>query len=282
MVTIRKGVMKDCKDLLTVYQGTHWADGYKTVEQVKAVHRGVTFVKWGWLVAEMKGSIVGEAIFRVEKNPLAGRIGIIKDIGVDVRYQKRKIGTKLTKATEKVLREKRAVRVLATSPPEAYNYWMKVKYFARGKIFKVEIPPSKIPQKKSTKVKTNRLSDITKIPKSMKFSHLAYPGALADMISEIVDRGTKGQLLEYHEKDRLIGVGAVVVDDDKTARFVADVPKGCEDYSELVIVRTARASSRWKATSVSSIVSKDQLVLYTGFAPWSYVQEREIPVTRLL
>ena len=57
MVTIRKGEMKDCKDLLTVYMGTHWADGFTTVEQVKAVHKGVGFKNWGWLVAEMDNQV---------------------------------------------------------------------------------------------------------------------------------------------------------------------------------------------------------------------------------
>ena len=46
MVTIRQGKMRDCTDLLTVYQTTRWYhrikdNGYKTVEEVKDEHAPV-------------------------------------------------------------------------------------------------------------------------------------------------------------------------------------------------------------------------------------------------
>jgi ribosomal protein S18 acetylase RimI-like enzyme len=193
MVTIRKGLMWDCKDLLTVYMGTHWADGFTTIEQVKDAHRGVGIKRWGWLVAEMDDTVVGEILFRKEKNPASGNIGIITDIGVDVRYQKRLgIGTKLTHAAEEVLRKKRVQRVVATSPPEAYNFWMKISYFARGSLETIRINPKKIPSKRLRGFKSVRLSDVTSLPKSMRFSHIAHPGSLASLVRRIVNKGQAG------------------------------------------------------------------------------------------
>lgn len=282
MVKIRGGVMKDCSDLLTVYQGTHWDLGYKTVEEVKDIHRGVLFHKWGWLVAELKGSVIGEVIFRIEKSPLVGKIGIIRDLGVDVRYQKRTIGTKLTHAAEKVLKKKKAGQIVATTPPEAYNYWMKVKYFAKGKIIRLELPTSKVPQKKTTKVKAVQIKNITKIPKTMGFSHHAYPGSLAEIMNEIIDKGRKGLLFEYYSNDVLVGVGGIIQDDDKNGRFVADVTSKGEEFFDIVIARTARAASRWKSKKVYSVVPKTRVHFYTAFAKWKEQLEREIPVARIL
>ncbi|MGD9396023.1 MAG: GNAT family N-acetyltransferase, partial [Candidatus Thorarchaeota archaeon] len=162
MVTIRQGVMKDCTDLLEVYQGTRWfyrsrKGGYTTVEQVKDEHRGPAFERWGWLVAEEKGKVIGEIVFRAEKNPVSGKVGIIRNLDIDVRNQKTMIGTQLTRAAEDVLRSKRVVRVVATTPPAAYNYWMKIKYFARGSIMKISISATKIPPARTPKVKTVQL-----------------------------------------------------------------------------------------------------------------------------
>ena len=132
MVIIRKGKIRDCKDLLTVYQTTRWfyrntPDGFRTVEQIKKEHKSVGFKNWGWLVAEEKGKVVGEIVFRAEKNPIAGKIGIIRNLDIDVRQQKLDVGTKLTQAAEVAMKGKRVFRVVATTPPAAYNYWMKVK-----------------------------------------------------------------------------------------------------------------------------------------------------------
>ena len=112
MVKIRQGKMKDCTDLFEVYQGTRWfyrtrEGGYTTVEQIKEEHRGAAFSRWGWLVAEVKGRVVGEIVFRTEKNPIAGRIGIIRNLDIDVRHQKVMIGTKLTNAAEVVMKKKK-------------------------------------------------------------------------------------------------------------------------------------------------------------------------------
>ncbi|NOR38473.1 MAG: GNAT family N-acetyltransferase, partial [Candidatus Thorarchaeota archaeon] len=134
MLTIRQGGMRDCKDLLDVYMGAHWTENYTTVEQVKAAHRGIGFLKWGWLVADMGGRVVGEILFRIETNPVVGKIGVITDIGVDVRYQKKGLGKKLVTAAESALKAKKVGRLVATSPPDVYNFWMKLNWFARGSL----------------------------------------------------------------------------------------------------------------------------------------------------
>lgn len=287
MVTIRQGAMKDCKDLLEVYQGTRWFHrvrdgGYTTLEQVKDEHRGAAFERWGWLVAEERGKVVGEIVFRYEKNPVSGRVGIIRNLDIDVRNQKTTIGTKLTRAAEYVLREKKVVRVIATTPPAAYNYWMKVKYFARGHIMNIHLSSSKIPVKKTTKVKTVNLKDVSKLPKSMKFSHIAYPGSLAELAARVIDGEIIGRLMEFYSDDRLVGVGVVSKEDTKTALFVSDVTKYGLVFADIIIARTASASSRWKVKKARSIIPKDQLGVFTSFAKWSSEMSTDIPVTRLL
>ncbi|MHA1613748.1 MAG: GNAT family N-acetyltransferase [Candidatus Thorarchaeota archaeon] len=287
MVTIRQGMMKDCTDLLEVYQGTRWfyrtkEGGYTTVEQIKDEHRGAAFARWGWLVAEEKGRVVGEIVFRTEKNPIAGKIGIIRNLDIDVRQQKLTIGTKLTRAAEVAMKKKKAVRVIATTPPAAYNYWMKVKYFARGSISNLQISLNKIPEKRTSKVKTVKIKVPLKIPKSMKFSNIAYPGSLAEMAGDVIDGRSKGNLLEFQSDGRVIGVGVIVRKDAKTASFVADVTKKGFDFADIVISRTVRSAVPWKVKSVETTIPKDQLDIYTSFAKWSSELSTDIPVTRLL
>ena len=287
MVLIRQGKMKDCTDLFEVYQGTRWfyrqlEGGYTTVEQIKEEHRGAAFSRWGWLVAEKKGRVVGEIVFRAEKNPIAGKIGIIRNLDIDVRHQKVDIGTKLTKAAEAAMKKKRVVRVIATTPPEAYNYWMKVKYFARGSISNLKLTMKKIPEKRTPKVKTVKIKNPEKLPKSMKFSNIAYPGSLAEMAGDIIDSRLKGTLLEFTSDGRVIGVGTIIRKDAKTASFVADVTKKGIDFADIVISRTARVAIPWKVKSVETTIPKDQVGMYTSFAKWSSELSRDIPVTKLL
>jgi hypothetical protein len=263
--------------------GTHWADGYTTVEQVKAVHKGIGFNRWGWLVGEMNDQVVGEILFRVEKNPVAGILGIITDIGVDVRYQKRQgIGTKLTRAAEEVLKQKRVHRVVATSPPEAYNFWMKISYFARGSLEEIKINPKKIPAKGLRKVSAVHLSDADSLPKSMRFSNIAHPGSLVMLIRRIIDDGQTGKLFEYYFNDKLVGVGAILKEDAKTAYFVADATKIGMDLAPIVIAKTAKAASRWKSTKVLSRIPKSFHSTYMQAAKWQTETARDIPVTRLI
>ena len=275
--------MKDCKDLLTVYMGTHWADGFTTVEQVKAVHKGVGFKSWGWLVAEMDDQIIGEVLFRTEKNPLTGTLGIITDIGVDVRYQKRLgIGTKLTRAAEEVLKQKRVQRVVATSPPEAYNFWMKISYFARGSLVSIRINPKKIPAKGLRKIISVQLTDIDSLPKSMRFSHIAHPGSLAQLARGIADEGQTGKLFEYYFDNKLVGVGGIIKEDAKNTRFVADVTKSEMDKAPIVIAKTVKVAARGKTTNVHSVIPKAFLATYMEAAKWKTEIARDIPVTRLI
>ncbi|MFW9834429.1 MAG: GNAT family N-acetyltransferase [Candidatus Thorarchaeota archaeon] len=287
MVTIRTGMMKDCTDLLEVYQGTRWFyrtinEGYTTVEQVKDEHRGPAFERWGWLVAEEKGKAIGEIVFRAEKNPVSGKVGIIRNLDIDVRNQKATIGTQLTKAAEAVLRKKRVVRVVATTPPAAYKYWMKINYFARGSIMNISISPTKLPQARTPKVKTVSLKFTTKLPTSMRFSHIAYPGSLAELAATIIDGRNKGKLFEFYTDNRLMGVGAVAQVDSKNANFVADVTKRGLSVSDIIIARTAAFALKWKVKKVNSTIPKDQLSIFTASAKWSSEMSTNIPVTRLL
>ncbi|TFG34846.1 GNAT family N-acetyltransferase [Candidatus Thorarchaeota archaeon] len=287
MVTIRTGKMKDCSDLLEVYQGTRWFykqkdSGYTTVEQVKDEHRGVTFENWGWLVAEQDGHAVGEIVVRLEKNPIVSRVGIIRNLDIDVRHQKKTIGTQLTHAAEDVLKKKKVVRVIATTPPAAYNYWMKVKYFARGSIVNLKTPLGKIPEKRNSKIKTEKIDSASKLPKSLKFSHIAYPGALAELAGDVIDGRLTGRLFEYHAADKLIGVGVIAKKNSKSGVFVADVTKRGLEFADAVISRTARAASIWKLKSIETTISKDHLGIYSSVAKWSSELSTDIPVTKLL
>ncbi|MFW9956698.1 MAG: GNAT family N-acetyltransferase [Candidatus Odinarchaeota archaeon] len=287
MVTIRQGMMKDCTDLLEVYQGTRWfyrmkEGGYKTVEQVKEEHRGAAFERWGWLVAEDKERVVGEIVFRSEKTPSTGKVGIIRNLDVDVRSQKSAIGTKLTNAAEAVLRKRKVVRVIATTPPASYNYWMKVKYFARGSIINLKLSPDKLQEKSTKAVRTVKLGKQRKLPTTLKFSHIAYPGALAELAGDVIDERLDGKLLEYYSKDRLIGVGVIAKQDAKSARFVADVTKRGLEYVDVVISRTAKTAASWKVKTVQTTISKDHLAFYMSLNKWSSELSTDIPVTRLL
>ena len=287
MVTIRQGVMTDCKDLLEVYQGTRWfhrvrEGGYTTLEQVKEEHRGAAFQRWGWLVAEERGKVVGEIVFRYEKNPVSGRVGIIRNIDIDVRNQKTSIGTKLTHAAEDVLRSKRVVRVIATTPPAAYNYWMKVNYFARGSILNIRLPRTKIPPKKSTKVKTTLLKDVKKLPKSMKFSHIAYPGSMAELAARVIGGESPGKFLEFTSAGNLIGAGVITKENANSSLFVADVTKRGLQYADVVLSRVASTPENWKTKTVRSVIPKDQIPVFNKMAKWKSETSTDIPVTRLL
>ncbi|MFX0108079.1 MAG: GNAT family N-acetyltransferase [Candidatus Hodarchaeota archaeon] len=282
MVKIRKGLMKDCKDLLEVYMGTRWTEDFTTVEQVKHEHRGVAFRNWGWLVAQERKKVVGEILFRIEKNPAAGRIGIIRSLGVDVRFQKRGFATKLTRAAEKVMKSRKVGRIVCTTTPEAYNYWMKVDYHKRYWVMEITSPVSKIPASKSKKVSTRILEGVKHLPTSMKFSNIAYPGLLAETVREIVILGRPGLMFEYLSGDSIVGVGAVVVGEDKTARFVADVVKGTDNIAEIIIKRTARAAAKLKAKTVSSLIPQEKLPWYMEMTKWSSEMHRNFPVTKLI
>ncbi|RDE17361.1 MAG: hypothetical protein C4K48_00045 [Candidatus Thorarchaeota archaeon] len=116
----------------------------------------------------------------------------------------------------------------------------------------------------------------------MNFSHVAYPGSLAELAAQVVDRRLTGKLLEYYLKDLLIGVGVVAKQDDKTARFVVDVTKAGIGHSSAVISKTAKTATAWKVKSVVTSIPKDQMGVYSPLAKWSSEISTDIPVTRLL
>ncbi|MHA2423946.1 MAG: GNAT family N-acetyltransferase [Candidatus Thorarchaeota archaeon] len=287
MATIRQGKMRDCNDLLTVYQTTRWyyrtkENGFKTVEEIKDEHKGAGFKKWGWLVAEKKGVVVGEIVFRTEKNPVIGRVGIIRNLDIDVRYQKSKIGTELTRAAETVMKAKRVSRVVLLTPPEAYNYWMKVDYFARGSLLNIRCNPEKMKKITPKGVKGVWLKDIAGLPKSMEFSNIASPGLLAETVSKIVDEGYTGRLFEFQKKEKLVGVGAVFKSSPKEANFVVDATKVGLDHLDFMIYKTASVAKTWKVKKIVGLIPKDQLEHYKPVARWSVEDAREIPVTRII
>jgi hypothetical protein len=131
-------------------------------------------------------------------------------------------------------------------------------------------------------VKTVQLKEVTKLPTSAKFSHLAYPGSLAELAAEIIDGDIKGRLLEYYSDDRLVGVGAVAQADAKTAVFVADVTKRGLPVVDIVVSRTAGFALKWKIKKMWSMIPKDHLGVFSSFAKWSSELSTDIPVTRLL
>jgi hypothetical protein len=201
---------------------------------------------------------------------------------VDIRYQKNKIGTQLVTAAEETMRGKRASRITAISPPEAYNFWMKIKYFARGSFFDLDASTKEIPARNTTKVTTKIIEDASVLPKDWVFCHLAPPGELLAVVNEILDKEKDGMILEFYFGKILIGVGAVVRGEDRRARFVADITPQGDDYLDVVISRTARASASWKPSSICTRVASEHLQRYQELANWSTELGREIPVTRFL
>jgi hypothetical protein len=54
------------------------------------------------------------------------------------------------------------------------------------------------------------------------------------------------------------------------------------DKAAIIIDRTAKASSRWRATKVHSIIPKTSLPIFMEAAKWTTETARDIPVTRLI
>jgi hypothetical protein len=116
----------------------------------------------------------------------------------------------------------------------------------------------------------------------MKFSHIAYPGSLAELAAPIIEGELKGKLLEFYSNERLMGVGAIAQINSKNAKFVADVTKRGLSVADIVIARTAGFALRWKIKRVHSTISKDHLNAFSSAAKWSSEMSTDIPVTRLL
>jgi hypothetical protein len=135
---------------------------------------------------------------------------------------------------------------------------------------------------RTPKVKTVQLKDVRKLPTSMRFSHIAYPGSLAELAAKLIDGDCRGKMMEYHSDERLVGVGAVAQIDAKTAVFVADVTKRGLAVADIIIARTAGFALKWKVRKVRSMIPKDLLSIFTSSAKWSFEMSTDIPVTRLL
>jgi GNAT superfamily N-acetyltransferase len=287
MVVIRTGKMNDCRDLLTVYQTTRWyhgvrPDGYKTVEQVKDEHRGIGFKRWGWLVAELDGTIVGEIVFRIEKNPSSGKLGIVRNLDIDVRFQKKEIGTQLTRAAEDVLRSRGAVRVVLTTPPEAYNYWMKIGYFARGSLLRISANLDDVPVDRSRSLERFRLDNESTISKKFLFSNVAYPGLLVDSMREIMIEGKPGRIMKFDLDSDFAGIGVIYKKNPETAEFLVDATKSGMSELGSMTRKTLGLARSWTVEGVSGLVPKGSFSLYEKSAPWSSELARDIPVTRIL
>jgi GNAT superfamily N-acetyltransferase len=278
---IRKGKMWDCNDLLTVYQTTRWSEEY-TTEEVKEEHRLAGLERWGWLVAEKDDQVIGEIIFRVEPTPNKGLVGIIRSIDVDIRFQKQGVGRQLVSEAESILKKRQAQRILIRSPPTAYNFWMKLGYFGRGKLTWIEDEIENIPVMRTSSISTHRLREFDDLPDSLRFSHLALADSLAKAASDVVDKNEVGRVLEFQKDGKPVGAGVVVKRDAKKAEFVADVVPDGLDYFPVIVSRTARAANRWTTTTAFSTVPDDSLGEYIGSGTWDIKEARDIPVTKLL
>lgn len=287
MVAIRKGMMRDCKDLLTVYQTTRWyyrgkEGGYQTVEEVKQEHKGIGFDSWGWLVAEEDDTIIGEIVFNVEKNPIAGRVGVIRNLDIDVRYQKRSIGTQLTRAAEAIMKEKKSSRVTLLTPPEAYNFWMKVDYFARGSLVDISTTLSKVKTIQVKGLKSQQLKGISRLPGFMKYSYLAVPGQFSELSGMILNGSQAGRVFQFDMDKRPIGIGAIVKTDKDTARFSVDMLSQNTEYLEAIISKLLSNAQTLKVKRIASMIPKDHLDRFKKSARWTVEDTRDIPITRLL
>lgn len=282
MVLIRRGVMKDCKDLLEVYQSSHSMDNIITVEQVKAIHRNPLIGRNGWLVAEFKGAVVGEITFRTENHLQFGKTGIIMSHHIDARESREIVGPELVCEAEKIMGSQGVKQIFHISPPEDYNYWMSNKYFAKGNLLRMESDLSRLPKARAKNLSVVEHSVDDGIPRKMKFSNFSYPGAITDLIAELKASKMKGRLLEYYRDTRLLGVGVVIRRFGNAAQFAADVTKYGIHLIDAIIVKTARAASRWRCTKVFSIVQNGQLEVFREIEDWEESQERDIPVMRVL
>jgi len=125
------------------------------------------------------------------------------------------------------------------------------------------------------------LSETTKLPKTMHFSSMAYTGELAEVVREIITYGRPGLMLEFYSDDVLMGVGAAVKHEDRTAKFMADVTSRGLDQADIIVLQTAKAAAELKPKTVWTLIPEDKLQWYKGLAPWRSETYRDFPVTKL-
>ncbi|NWF95518.1 MAG: GNAT family N-acetyltransferase [Candidatus Thorarchaeota archaeon] len=280
---IRNGQMDDCRDLLTVYQTTRrlrMADA--TVEDVKTAHRGPLFRKWGWLVALQDGRAIAEIVFRTERSDAYGKLGIITSIDVDVRYQRRGIGSLLTKAAEEVLRSKGVSRVLVDSTPESYNFWMRQGYFSRGSLFELSADLRSLRRGGPRALSMTRLEDSERLPACLELHNLAPPGLLSKTAGAILGGRCRGEVFEFRYEGELVGAGAFAVENDDTASFVADAFNGGSAQLGFIACRTARAASTAGIRRVRTVVSRDLIPEYETLASWTVTPSSIMPAVKIL
>jgi predicted N-acetyltransferase YhbS len=286
-VTIRQGKIRDCADLFTVYQTTRWNcrnnnSGYINVEEVKDDHRGSGFSNWGWLVAESDGVVIGEIVAGVERNPSIGKIGVIYDLDVDARHQKRGIGTALCLAAEEALNKKGAERVVVQTPLEAYNYWMKVDYFARGSLANISTTPSRIKDNAIMGLKAVQRRVTERIPPSAQFSHFAVPGQLRTLARLISAKKRVGKYVEFYAQSDLIGAGAVAKKDRDVAEFVVDTYGKTDAEYAAMVSKVLFLAKTMNVREIRGVILKDQLNHLSKSARWSVEDSRNIVVNKLL
>jgi len=283
MFNIRAGQMDDCKDLLTVYRTTRWPGRrYATVEEVKDEHRGSLFRKWGWLVAETEGTVVGEITFRTEANPTTGLVGQITGLDVDVRHQRQSIGRVLTKDAERILSARGVNRIFVDSPPGAYNYWMKLNYFAKGGAARLTTNSRTVVSGKRKRLQRTALDAAHSVPSYLQFHNLAYPCLLSHVASRILDGGLRGTVMEFRSDDTLVGVGAAFRNGDASAFICADVTTDGASHIEGVIAETVRAAHGLGAGTVQTIAPVEAIATYRAVTDWDVQPFPNVPVMRLL
>ena len=105
---------------------------------------------------------------------------------------------------------------------------------------------------------------------------------LAELVRRIANEAKTGKLFEYYVEKKLMGVGAILKEDSKNARFVVDVTKAGLDKAAIIITKTVKAASRWKTSQAYSIIPKTSLSIFMDVAKWKTETARDIPVTRLI
>ncbi len=286
-VTIRQGKIRDCADLFTVYQTTRWDrknndSGYGTVEEIKDDHRGSGFSNWGWLVAESQGVVIGEIVAVTERNPSIGKVGLIQSLDVDARYQKRGVGMALSLAAEKTLAKKGAERIAVVTPSEAYNYWMKADYFARGPLANISTTPSRIKENSTTGLKAVQRKVPDRLPPSARFSHFAVPGRLGNIVRMISNKKRVGKFIEFYTGSDFSGAGALAKMDNGVAEFVVDSYSRDDTKYSAMVSRVLSLAKAMNVRRIRGVVPKDQLDRYSKSASWSVEDSRDILVNKLL
>lgn len=252
------------------------------VEEVKDDHRGSGFSNWGWLVAESNGVVIGEIVASIERNPSIGKIGFIQSLDVDARHQKRGVAMALSQAAEKALANKGAERVAVVTPPEAYNYWMKADYFARGPLANISTTPSRIKDNSTAGLKAVQRKAPNRLPPSARFSHFAVPGRLGSIVRMIYNKRRVGKFVEFYAGSDLTGAGAVAKMGRDVAEFVVDTfGKPDAKYSAMVS-RMLSLAKAMNVRQIRGVVPKDQLDRFSKSAKWSVEDSRDILVNKIL